>query len=428
MLFIYRILASLAAPLALLRLRRKARGMEEVAVRWREWLGKFDNQAPAGVWIHAASVGEVNAMAPLIEKLAGRFPDRQVLVSTLTPTGSAEARRRFGDRVCHRLAPLDTRRAVCQWLDTVQPDIALIAETEIWPELFEQLGRRGIPLVIVNGRISPGALGRYRHLRPLMTRALSHTTRIACQSRAEAERFVHLGAPPERIHVTGNVKFDGQLPPDLEEKSQVLRGRWGQRPVWVAGSTHGMEEDQLIAAHRKLLKKQPAALLVLAPRHPERAGEIRRRLAGGNLKVIGLEASAGPEHSVVVIDRIGWLQPAYQAAGVCFVGGSLVPVGGHNLLEPARLSRPVLAGPYLHEQASMAELLREDSALLEVTDADELADALIELFDDPARQLKLGMAAARAARQGRGAVEQTLVLIDQVLAETPPDRVTPAGR
>ncbi len=406
--FFYRVLITLLAPLALLHLARKAREVEGMAGRWAERQGRLPPGSSARLWIHAASVGEVNGIAPLVEALIDEDRDRSILVSTMTATGARRVQYLFGDRVIHRFAPLDTPRAVGRWLDAVEPERVLVAETEIWPELYLQLGRKDIPLVLVNARISPSAEARYRHFRRLLGRALSSASLILCQSRSEAERFVGLGAPPGRTHVTGNLKFDVGETDDLDDRSGQLKSQWGPRPTWVAGSSHGGEEEILLQAHRILLEARPDALLVLAPRHPERAGEVLETCRQAGLAAVRQGKPVGAATAVVVLDRFGWVQAAYQVSRICFIGGSLIPVGGHNLLEPARLARPVIAGPWLHEQEAMAQCLREHDALLEVRDASALGQLLVELMDDEGRCMALGMAAARAARQGRGAVARTL--------------------
>lgn len=419
MFFIYRILAFLLAPLARRKLDAKAVGWPGIVQRSGERRGHMPPGSKADIWIHAASVGEVNGIAPLVERLLASGPSDRILVSTMTPTGAIRAGELFGDRVLHRLAPLDTRASVNRWLKAVQPVLVLIAETELWPELFHAVDRRGIPLMLVNGRISPRALQRYAHFRPLLSSVLRTVDLIACQSREEAERFTRLGADPARIRVTGNLKFDARPPGNLSVRSEGLRRLWGSRPTWVAGSTHPGEEDAVFLAHRKLIEQRPDALLVIAPRHPERAPAVLRQAREAGFQVRSQEQPVGAGHSVVVIDQFGWVLPAYKAAELCFVGGSLVPVGGHNLLEPAMVSRPVIAGPWLGEQETMANLLQEHDALLEVRSGEELGALLGELMSDSRRRLALGVAAARAVKTGIGALEKTMGLIGQIRASGP---------
>jgi 3-deoxy-D-manno-octulosonic-acid transferase len=411
MLAVYRVLVLLALPLALAYLRWRMPGPARLRARWRERLGRVPRSARPVLWLHAASVGEVNAAAGLIEALLERHPEETVVVSTLTVTGRAEVERRFGDRVASVFMPLDTSWAVGAWLERVNPRLAMVAETEIWPELFGGCRRRGIPLVMVNARIAPRALRRYDRYRALFAPALAAVERVICQSEADAERFAELGVGEDRLAVAGNLKFDRPLPGDLGDQVRTLREQWGQRPTWVAGSTRPGEEDIVLEAHRILRQRHEDALLVLVPRHPDRAAAVRALIDAAAMTHRDYDEPVAAETAVVLIDRIGVLLPCYAAASAAFVGGSLVDIGGHNLLEPAAFGKGVIAGPHLHQQADSARLLEDAGGLVTVADAEQLAAAVDEVWRQPEIALERGRAALKVVEAGRGSVRRTLRLI-----------------
>ncbi|MDH4072347.1 MAG: 3-deoxy-D-manno-octulosonic acid transferase, partial [Gammaproteobacteria bacterium] len=248
--------------------------------RFGQRFGRGYPQLPAGcVWLHAVSVGEVQAAVPLIRKLAGRFPHRHILVTTVTPTGAERVRLLFQDSVVHSYMPFETPGAVTRFFDAVNPQIALVMETEIWPNLYHECGRRRIPLVLVSARISPRSLDSYRRFLPLFRETLSHGIVIAAQSEKDAERFRSLGAAPERTRVTGNIKFDIEMSDDIARAGAAFRrDNFEGRPVWVAASTHDREEEQVLHAHQLVREAFPDALLILIPRHPERFSAVKSLL------------------------------------------------------------------------------------------------------------------------------------------------------
>lgn len=420
MLAVYRLLIVLVAPLALVYFRWKIAGPKALRARWRERLGSVPATERPTLWLHAASVGEVNAIAALISALLERLPDHCLVVSTLTVTGQAELQRRFGDRVVPVFAPLDTPLALKRWLERIRPRLVMVAETEIWPEMYIGCGKRGIPLILVNARLAPQAVQRYRRFRRLFARALDAVTLAVCQSEADAERFRSLGLAENRLVVSGNLKFDRDLPADLGEQVRRLRCQWGERPAWVAGSTRPGEEDIVLAAHRQLREGRPDALLILAPRHPERSDELRGLITQAGLEFQPIGEPVRPATGVVLIDRIGVLLPCYAAASVAFVGGSLVDIGGHNLLEPAAFGKAVIAGKHLHQQADSARALRDSGALIEVENATELAEAVLSIWTDPQRALEYGRAALKVVENGRGSVRRTLRALDGFIEPAPP--------
>lgn len=407
--FVYRLLVLLLTPLALLRLERGPVGPEQGG-RWRERLGRVPIGQTGQVWLHAASVGEINAAQGLIRALLAR--GESLLVSTLTRSGAARCRELFGNTVEHRYLPLDNLPAVRTWLNRKRPRLALMLETEIWPELYGQCRQLDIPLLMVSARVSSGAYRGYARFRCLVAPALGTVALALAQSHSDAERLVRLGLPESRIRITGNLKFDLRLPPGLGERAAALRQAWGQRPTWTAGSTRPGEEDLLIAAHARLREHQPDALLVLAPRHPERAPAVAELLDACGMPWCRHGAAESAASAVVLVDRLGVLLESYAAADLAFVGGSLVPLGGHNLLEPAAMERPVLAGPHLDQQAESVAALEQAGGLFIVHDADELAGQLGRLLADADLRQHHGTAARAALQSGSGSLQASLSALE----------------
>ena len=370
------------------------------------------------IWIHAVSVGEVQAAVPLINSLANQFPDKRLLVTTVTPTGAARVEALFGESVQHCYIPFETPYAVTRFFDSVQPHIALILETEIWPNLYYECGQRHVPLVLVSARISPNSMGTYRSFLPLFRETLSYGIVIAAQSEADAERFRLLGAAPERTKVTGNIKFDIELPKDLLERGDAFRREnFAERPVWVAASTHDREEEQVLHAHELVRKQFPDALLVLVPRHPERFAAVRSLLHKQGLNFVartdGVPCTSDTE--VYLGDTMGDVPLFYAAANVAFVGGSLVPIGGHNLLEPAALGRPVVTGPHLFHTQDIAGKFEKLGASITVNNADQLGAAIADLFADEARATDIGNRGREIVQQNKGALDRLLKLLEPLL-------------
>jgi len=397
----------IAAPLLLWRVSRHAARSTVPGRRWRERLGWGAAFGGEPIWIHAASVGEVQAAAGLVDALLDGLPGRPLVLSTFTLTGAARARSLWGDRIAHRLAPIDTWPSTRRWLRKVKPALAIVVETEIWPELFCQINRRGIPLVLVNARLSERGSRRLARWPGLFAPALKAVDQVLAQSRVDGLRFAALGVAADRIRITGNLKFDLKLPADLEQQAQSLRRRWSGRPSWVAGSTHAEEEAVVVAAHRELLEQHRDGLLVLAPRHPERVSAIDRELVAAGLRGVRLDQPAD-NADVVVVDRMGSLLACYAGTDAAFVGGSLVRLGGHNLLEPAACARPVISGPHLDNQRDAAAALERAGALIRVDDAGRLAAAVAELWREPEKTRCLGEAARSEVERGRGSLASTL--------------------
>jgi 3-deoxy-D-manno-octulosonic-acid transferase len=417
---LYVLLTYLLAPIVIAMEGWKALWNPEYRGRLSHRFGLVEPQtAPGCLWIHAVSVGEVQAAAGLIQALQREFPDVRVVVTTVTPTGAQRARTLFGDSVAHYYLPYDLPGSVRRFLDRLQPRVAIILETEIWPTLYHELGRRHIPLVLASARVSTRSVDRYRRMASLFEETLSHGILIGAQTAADAERFRAIGAAAERVRVTGNVKFDMEIPATTITAGREFRERCGAgRPVWIAGSTHDGEEEAALAAHALVLERHPGALLILVPRHPQRFESVRAllRKRGHAFAQRSSGAIPGTSQAVFLVDTLGELQMFYAAADVAFVGGSLVPVGGHNLLEPAVLGLPMLSGPHTHNAQDIAELLQECGALRIVRSKEELAQRVGNCFDDPARARSDGTLGQQTVAQSRGAVHRLVAMVAPLLS------------
>jgi 3-deoxy-D-manno-octulosonic-acid transferase len=381
-------------------------------------LGAGYPQLERCIWVHAVSVGEVVAAVPLIRALLARYPEQSLLVTTVTPTGAARVAATFGTDVYHAYIPFEMPQAIDNFFASINPEMALVVETEIWPNLYRGCGVRDIPLVLVSARISPKSVKNYRRLVPLFRETLSHGIIIAAQTEADAERFLSLGAAPERTRITGNIKFDIELPPDLAERGQGVRDElFGERPVWIAASTHEGEESLVLEAHQKLLELVPGLLLILVPRHPQRFAAVRDLIDKQALSVVARTEARPCEASTAVFlgDTMGEMTLFYAASDVAFVGGSLTPVGGHNLLEPAALGIPLVSGPHVFNAQEIADMFIETGACRLVEDADQLADAVGELLADRDKAKERGELGRRILERNRGALERLLEMIDSLL-------------
>jgi 3-deoxy-D-manno-octulosonic-acid transferase len=393
-----------------------------------ERFGWVSRRGPAPcIWLHAVSLGEMSAAAPLVRALLSGNPDIPLYLTAATPTGRARAEALFGDAVGLSFLPYDTPGAVARFLDRIRPRLAIIVETELWPNVFAQCERRGVPVVIASARLSAKSVAGYRRWGGLFRGIFSANVSTAAQTDLDVERFVAIGAAPERTHLTGNIKFDVELNPAAVAQGRQLRESVTRasaglaRNVWIAGSTHAGEEEQVLDAHAELRADQPGALLLLVPRHPDRFQAVADLLSA---RRVGFERRSGgvvPDAAtaVLLVDTVGELAALYAAADVAFVGGSLVPVGGHNLLEPAALGVPVITGPHDANGRDIAQSLIRQGAALQVSGAGELAAALRMLFADPVERRRMGAMGQAMVENNRGSVARLLEIIEPLLEAAP---------
>jgi len=422
----YAVLPGVLVRLALRGLRN--RGYWE---RWDERFGFAPALTEGGtrIWVHAVSVGEVQASLPLVRALREGYADARILVTTTTPTGSERVMQALGGEVAHRYVPYDLPGAVRRFLDRVRPDLVVLMETELWPNILHQCGERGIPVVLVNARLSERSARGYARFGVFTRGMLQHVTAIAAQSEEDARRFASLGADPARMRVTGSVKFDVRVAASVVEEAQVMRRCWGvARGVWIAASTHEGEDEQILAAYARVIRVIPDCMLVLVPRHPERfsraAALCRRR---GYRTVLRTRAPAScADADVFIGDTMGELPVFYAASDIAFVGGSLVQVGGHNMLEPAALGIPVLMGPHVFNFCEISGHLCEAGAARMVRDADELGDAVVEFLSDADLRHSAGECGRAFVGRNRGALERVMRLVGEVLPQ-PPRRTAALG-
>ncbi|MBM7061198.1 lipid IV(A) 3-deoxy-D-manno-octulosonic acid transferase [Pseudomonas sp. UL073] len=422
---LYTLLFHLGLPLVGLRLYLRSRKAPAYAQRIGERFALgLPALKPGGIWVHAVSVGESIAAAPMIRGLLERHPDLPITITCMTPTGSERIQALFpaaqyGGRVQHCYLPYDLPWAAARLLDRLQPQLAVIMETELWPNHIHQCARRGVPVALANARLSERSARGYARFAGLTRPMLAELDWLAVQTEAEAARFRQLGARPGRVAVTGSIKFDLHLDPALSARATALRAEWGAaaRPVWIAASTHAGEDEIVLDAHRALLEHQPDALLILVPRHPERFDAVdalcRQRNFATRRRSRGEAVNADTQ--VLLGDTMGELLFLYALADLAFVGGSLVANGGHNLLEPAALGKPVLSGPHLFNFLDIAAQLRDAGALLEVADAPALSQALQRLWAQPQAGEAMSAAGLGVLQANQGALARLLDGLDGLL-------------
>ncbi len=410
---LYRRLTDGIRPFAHALLFERSRRHKEDRTRLGERRGEATRSRPAGplVWVHGASVGESLSLLPIVEVLAAQ--GYSVIVTSGTVTSAQVLARRLPEGSTHQYMPLDVPHYVTRFLDHWRPDLAIFAESEIWPNMICESFRRDIPLVLVNGRMSDRSFRRWNKMRSFARYLFAQFDLCLAQTQADAERLVRLGAP--RVTVTGNLKFDSVPPPASPMMVSGIQDLMGARPVWLAASTHPGEETLIIEAHRTLLSRYPDLLTIIAPRHPERGREISALVARAGLRAsqrsLGLQPDGATD--VYVADTIGEMGLFYRAAPIVFLGGSLIPHGGQNPIEPAKLGAALLHGPYVHNFTEVYALLDQAEGALPVSDADTLIRCLDALFQDPEEVEAL-------AKRGEAALAAIGGALDRTMAEIAP--------
>ena len=438
---LYSLALYLCAPLALcyllLRGMRNRAYLERIPERFG-WIPAFESAQPV-IWVHAVSMGEVQASEMLVKRLLSAYPDCRVLLTTVTPTGAARVRSLFAGTVEHRYLPYDLPHAVLLFLRRINPHLLVILETELWPNLLYYCKRRGIPAILVNARLSAASCRGYLKFRRFSASAVQSLSHIAARGTEDAERFLALGADPARVSIAGNLKFDIDTGADTAVQAAPLRRTIAAgRPVWIAASTHQGEEEQALDAFLRVRETLADCLLILAPRHPERFDKVfdlcrRRGLEVARRTAAAADVGAGPQlqpdvvtrratagaaprdTDVYLLDTLGELPLFYACADAAFVGGSLTPAGGHNVLEPAALGVPLISGQHTANFREVIELFRVDDAIMIVADAAQLAAAVTGLLQDADLGRTRGERGQRLVRQNRGALDSVMALLEGYL-------------
>ena len=407
---LYTILLYLSTPLFLWRLHQKGKRNPEYNLRWSERFGHVPFTLDHCIWLHNVSLGESIAATPIITHLLTTYPEKTLLVTTTTPTGSAHIQKLFGDKVKHCYFLYDVPHAVARFLRHTQPTACIIIETELWPNMLHACRVHKIPVLLANARLSERSAQGYGRFAGVTKNMLNAMHNVVAQYQDDGDRFVRLGLPKTRLHISGNIKFDITVPDNIEENIQPLREQIGNRPVWIAASTHAGEEEAVFDAHHTIIQSHPNALCILVPRHPERFDEVANLATQQGLTI------ARRSHGEQIIDTtqlflgdtMGEMMRFFALSHVAFIGGSLAPIGGHNLLEPAALSVPSLTGPNMHNFKEIAKLFTEAGATQYVHDAKELAQAVLALFADPAQAKVVGQKGLTIIEENRGALQTLL--------------------
>lgn len=419
--FLYQTLLFVVRPLVKLRLRLRARREPEYGKRVSERFGQVpDSVREGGVWVHTVSAGETIAATPFIQGLLEDFPDTPFLITTMTPTGSAQVTDRLGDTIDHCYAPYDFKDGVVQFFDRVKPRVLVLMETELWPNMIRVAAERGVPVYLVNARLSERSAKGYLRLGRLGAEMFARLTHVACQTRDHRDRFVALGVDPQNLTVTGSVKYDIELPEDFDTQVSLLRARFNLRdqPVWIAASTHPGEDQSVIDAHMNIRARLPDARLVLVPRHPVRCDEVAKQIATAGLSV-ARHSETTPEDAaadVILGDEMGTLQTLYGLAQAAYVGGSLVDKGGHNPIEPALCALPVVCGPFQYNFADVMANMQRAGGLCTVTSAEDLAQVMGDWLENDTGRVQAGQAALAAVEGNRGAQARIEALVGAWIA------------
>lgn len=419
---LYTLLLYLAVPVIAVRLWLRSRKAPAYAKRIGERFAlTLPEFKPGGIWLHAVSVGESIAAAPVVKALQQQYPDLPITVTCMTPTGSERIQSLFGDSVQHCYLPYDLPLASKRFLKRLQPRLAIVMETELWPNHINQCARLNIPVVLANGRLSERSARGYGRFPKLVAPMLKQISALAVQSAIEAQRFIELGARAETVKVTGSIKYDLQVPENLPEQAQALREQWQakQRPIWIAASTHEGEDALILAVHQQLLRLFPKALLILVPRHPERFESVHALCVEQRMRVQrrSTQALVSAEHQVLLGDTMGELLFLYALADLAFVGGSLIKHGGHNMLEPIALAKPTLIGPHYFNFLEIAEQLLAAGGLQEVAHTQQLAQTIARLWTNKERAEQMSHAAQQVLQRNQGALQRLLDIIQTQLME-----------
>ncbi|MBS0359438.1 MAG: lipid IV(A) 3-deoxy-D-manno-octulosonic acid transferase [Proteobacteria bacterium] len=416
---LYIIFSYFLPPFLIMRLLWRSRKNPAYRKRLGERFGCFEATNKAqGIWVHAISLGEVIAATPLIKRLQQQYPDKQITVTTMSVTGSDRVKAAFGDSVFHVYVPYDFPDAIARFLNRIRPVLAVFVETELWPNTLAICHARKIPTIIANARLSQKSVKGYAFFPSIAHEMMQYVTLVAAQTQMDADRYINLGLNKSKVKITSSVKFDITIPENIPTQGQALRTLWGeQRPVLIAASTHEGEEDLILTAFSAIREKVPNALLILVPRHPERFEKVTQLCRSRNFQTaLRSEQQSCNENTAVFLgNTMGELLLFYAASDVAFVGGSLIPRGGHNLLEPAALQKPVLTGTHNFNFTEIFQLLKNDDAVFQVHTANELANTVTELFQNPQSRNDAGKRAQEVVIKNRGAVDAHMKIFAEYL-------------
>ena len=415
---VYSAVLILFLPIILLRLWWRGKANPAYRLRVKERLGFYSlTQKTNRLWLHAVSVGEVNVAVPLIKRIKQKWPQYEIVVTTITPTGADQVEKSLADHVIHRYIPYDIPCLIKRALNQVKPNAVIIMETEIWPNLIHCAKCKNIPVVYMNMRLSQKSFPGYKKIRSLIAPQLTKVDAIAAQTDDDAKRVINLGADAKKVQVLGSIKFDVTLPEGVIERGRKLRQQLGEsRVVWIAASTHSGEDEQILSAHKKVLEQHNDALLILVPRHPERFENVFE-LAGKQFKTCKRTESLSDisRYQVYIGDTMGELFDLYAASDICFVGGSLVPHGGQNILEPWLVGKPVVVGPHTFNFARTIEQALEVKAIKKVDSADQLAQSVAQLFESQSQTDVLVKNAQQLLENNKGALDASMQLLEKYL-------------
>lgn len=414
--YVYSFLFYLALPFIFLRLLWRSRRAPLYRKRWLERLGFYSIELDQCVWVHAVSLGETIAAIPLIKILKEKYSQSSILVTNMTPTGSARVKAVFHESVYNAYIPYDLPDAWTRFFNKIHPQVLIVMETELWPNLFAACQQRDIPIVVTNARLSEKSANGYRKVASLTKQMLDAVTSLSTQAEADANRFIELGILKKKVHVTGSLKYDLELPEALAQKSAELRETLGHdRLIWIAASTHPNEDEIMLAAHHIIRQKFPRALLILVPRHPERFDRVAALVVEQGFTIVrrSQQTTDNENTAVYLTDTMGEMMLMFSVSDVACVAGSFVPVGGHNMVEPAALNKPVITGPYLFNFAEITDSMLAAEGMLKVANADELAEAVLKFFENPGYREKTGRNAYQVVEKNRGALQRQVRVIDQ---------------
>jgi len=420
--YLYNLLFYILLPLIPIRLYLRSRKNPAYLTNWQERFSHYHTPIlKNAIWIHAVSLGEAIAAIPLIKELKNNYPNKHIVVTTMTPTGREKIKTTFSDQVSLFYAPYDYPGAVQRFLNYTNPNLLIIMETELWPNILHYTAKRHIPIFLVNARLSPSSFRGYSHVKFFMREMFSDINTVLAQSKEDGDRFLDLGLDPKKLIISGNIKFDIDISKniDVEAKNLVDRLKLDtNRPIWIAASTHRGEEEKILISAKQILIAYPNSLLILVPRHPERFDEVAIlcKKQGFSIARYSENSICLPNTQIFIGDTIGKLLPFYKIANVAFVGGSLVPVGGHNLLEPAALNIPIITGSNLVNFKEISNLLSHSQALIVVKNETELAINIIELFSDTEKCKNLAAAASKVIIQNKGALNKILRTIHPLIS------------